>query len=82
MEYTKNTLHTPNTKHTMDGEDTLCTSVDLFNNELMPDYKNIKVHKSTHERLKSHGKMDESFDDLINRILDDWEEQDEEEDDK
>ncbi|WP_449405022.1 DUF7557 family protein [Halorussus pelagicus] len=40
----------------------------------MPDYKNIKIYEETHERLKSHGNMDESFDDLINRILDDWEE--------
>jgi hypothetical protein len=35
-----------------------------------------KISRSTrgHERLKSHGDMGESFDDLINRILDDWEE--------
>jgi predicted CopG family antitoxin len=43
----------------------------------MPDYKNIKIHEDTHERLKSHGNMGESFDDLINRILDDWEEEEE-----
>lgn len=39
----------------------------------VPDYKNIKLHLETYERLKEHGNMDESFDDLINRILDDWE---------
>lgn len=64
--------------HTSDGEDTLCALLELADNELyMPDYKNIKIHAETHERLKSHGAMDESFDDLINRILDDWEEQQE-----
>jgi len=41
---------------------------------LMTEYKNIKLHKETYDRLKQHGNMDESFDDLINRILDDWEE--------
>lgn len=39
----------------------------------MPEYKTIKVHEDTHERLQQHGDMGESFDDLINRILDDWE---------
>jgi hypothetical protein len=61
--------------HTRDGEDTLCALVDVPPNELMPDYKNIKIHEDTHERLQSHGNMGESFDDLITRILDDWEEQ-------
>ncbi len=46
----------------------------------MPDYKNIKIHQETHERLQSHGDMGESFDDLINRILDDWEKQEQESD--
>jgi len=70
----KNTEHTKHTKGTQDGEDTLRTTVELGGNtELMPDYKNIKVHEDTHERLQSHGNMGESFDDLINRILDDWE---------
>jgi len=32
------------------------------------------------QRLQRHGNMDESFDDLINRILDDWEEQEQEND--
>lgn len=64
-------------KHTTDGEDTLCALFDVPSNELMPDYKNIKIHEDTHERLQSHGNMGESFDDLINRILDDWEEQQE-----
>jgi len=67
--------HTMNTKHTIDEEDTSFASHKLTDNELMPDYKNIKIHEDTHERLKSHGNMGESFDDLINRILDDWEEQ-------
>lgn len=67
--------HTKHTKNTTDGKDTLCASVELTSNELMPDYKNIKIHEGTHERLKSHGNMGESFDDLINRILDDWEEE-------
>ncbi len=62
------------TQHTNDGQDTLWASVELVPNGPMPDYKNIKIYEETHERLKSHGNMDESFDDLINRILDDWEE--------
>jgi hypothetical protein len=44
---------------------------------VMVEYKNIKLHKETYERLKQHGDMDESFDDLINRILNDWEEESE-----
>lgn len=36
-------------------------------------YKTIKLKKETYERLRSHGNMGESFDDLINRILDEWE---------
>jgi hypothetical protein len=70
--------HTENkqcSKHTDDGQDTLCALAEVPPNEPMPDYKNIKIHKETHERLQSHGNMGESFDDLINRILDDWEEQ-------
>ncbi len=63
--------------HTADGEDTLYAIVEIPPNETMPDYKNIKIHEDTHERLQSHGNMGESFDDLINRILDDWEEQQE-----
>jgi len=70
-------MSSEHTKHTKDGEDTLCASLHLPSNELMPDYKNIKIHEDTHERLKSHGNMGESFDDLINRILDDWEEEEE-----
>lgn len=57
-------------------EDTLCAPSELGINAQMPDYKNIKIHEDTHERLKSHGNMGESFDDLINRILDDWEDED------
>ena len=72
MQHTKNIL---STKHTEDGEDTLCANAEVPPNEIMPDYKNIKIHEDTHERLQSHGNMGESFDDLINRILDDWEEQ-------
>lgn len=59
--------------NTIDEEDTLCASLQIAGNKLMPDYKNIKIYEDTHERLKSHGNMGESFDDLINRILDDWE---------
>ena len=62
-------------RRTQDEQDTLCAPSELADNELMPDYKNIKIHEETHERLKSHGNMGESFNDLINRILDDWEEQ-------
>ncbi|WP_363464996.1 DUF7557 family protein [Halogeometricum borinquense] len=36
-------------------------------------YKSIKVYESTYDRLQSHGNMGESFDDLINRILDIYE---------
>lgn len=42
----------------------------------VPEYKTIKLREDTHKRLKQHGNMDESFDDLINRILDDWESDD------
>jgi hypothetical protein len=62
-------------KITADAEYTLCPLIDITSKELMPNYKNIKIHEDTHERLQSHGNMDESFNDLINRILDDWEEQ-------
>lgn len=72
MKHSKNKI---GSKNTTDGKDTLCAFVELLPNELMPNYKNIKIHEDTHERLQSHGNMDESFDDLINRILDDWEEQ-------
>lgn len=72
MEHTKNIDYSRNTG---DGQDTLCALIEVSPNEPMPDYKNIKIHEETHERLKSHGNMGESFDDLINRILDDWEEQ-------
>lgn len=37
------------------------------------EYKSIKVYESTYNRLQKHGNMSESFDDLINRILDDYE---------
>jgi len=67
----RNTQHT---QHTNDGQDTLWVLAEVAYNGPMPDYKNIKIYEETHERLKSHGNMDESFDDLINRILDDWEE--------
>lgn len=40
---------------------------------LVPSYKNIKLREETYERLQKHGKMSDSFDDLINRILDEWE---------
>jgi hypothetical protein len=49
----------------------------LGHSRVMTDYKNIKLHQDTYDRLKQHGNMDESFDDLINRILDDWEQNNE-----
>ena len=36
-------------------------------------YKSIKVYESTYDRLQRHGNMNESFDDLINRILETYE---------
>ncbi len=74
---TSSILDTKHTMNTTDEQDTLCAFHQLADNEPMPDYKNIKIHEGTHERLKNHGNMGESFDDLINRILDDWEEQEE-----
>lgn len=32
--------------------------------------KMIRVDDDTHERLKTHGKFGESFQDIINRLLD------------
>lgn len=35
------------------------------------DYmKMIRVNDETHERLKKHGKFGESFEDIINRLMD------------
>jgi predicted CopG family antitoxin len=35
------------------------------------DYmKMIRVNDSTHERLKRHGKFGDSFEDIINRLMD------------
>lgn len=62
---------------TEDEQDTWCIQLEIVGSELMPDYKTVKLHEDTHERLQQHGRMDESFNDLINRILDDWEEQEE-----
>lgn len=45
----------------------------MGNDEKREDYKSLKVYESTYERLRSHGNMGESFDDLINRILDSYE---------
>lgn len=36
----------------------------------MPDYTTIQVTRETKDRLQSHGKMGDSFDSLINKILD------------
>ena len=36
----------------------------------MIDRTSIQIEKATKERLQSHGKMGDSFDSLINRILD------------
>ena len=32
--------------------------------------KTLKIEDSTHARLKEHGRFGESFDDLLNRLLD------------
>ena len=40
------------------------------------EYKSIKVYESTYERLLANGRMEESFDDLISRLLDDFENSD------
>ncbi|HJT49798.1 MAG TPA: hypothetical protein VJ729_16580 [Nitrososphaeraceae archaeon] len=35
------------------------------------DYmKMIRVNDGTHERLKKHGKFGESFEDILNRLMD------------
>lgn len=34
------------------------------------DTTTIRVHRDTKERLEKHGHMNESFDELLNRILD------------
>jgi hypothetical protein len=80
--YTKNTTSAENNVGAVNGEDTLCALKEEFGNRLMVDYKNIRVREETHERLQNHGNMDESFDDLITRILDDWEEVQEREEDE
>ena len=36
----------------------------------MQERTSIQIEKATKERLQSHGKMGDSFDTLINRILD------------
>jgi hypothetical protein len=36
----------------------------------MPDYTTIQLTRETKDRLQSYGKMGDSFDSLINRILD------------
>lgn len=33
----------------------------------------IRIKMKTKKRLEAHGRMDESFDELINRILSEWE---------
>lgn len=35
----------------------------------MTEYKSINVKDKTHARLRELGRMNESFDDLINRII-------------
>lgn len=47
----------------------------MGNDEQREEYKSIKVYESTYKRLRNHGDMGESFDDLINRILDDYEDE-------
>lgn len=45
--------------------------------EEQEDYKGIKLYESTYNRLTRHGRMDETYDELVNRILDDFEAGDE-----
>lgn len=40
---------------------------------VMSDVTSIRVRRETKERLEKHGRMNESFDELINRILDEVE---------
>jgi len=68
-------MHSQHTESAGNEQDTWCARPEVVGTGLMPDYKNIKIHEDTHKRLKQHGKMDESFNDLINRILDDWEQE-------
>lgn len=49
------------------------TSGKMANGE-REEYKSIKLYESTYDRLTKHGRMDESYDDLINRVLDGFEE--------
>lgn len=37
------------------------------------DTTTIRVHGDTKERLEKHGNMNETFDELLNRILNEWE---------
>jgi len=32
--------------------------------------KTLKINENTHERLKKHGKFGDSFDDVLNRLMD------------
>jgi len=41
----------------------------------MQDRTSIQIERTTKDRLQKHGKMGDSFDSLINRILDSLEEQ-------
>jgi len=65
--------HTSSITKSGKEKDTRCVPLEILDEELMTNYKNIKIYEETHARLRSHGNMGESFDDLINRILDDWE---------
>ena len=40
------------------------------NSKPMPDAKMIKISLSTYERLRGIGKMGDSFEDVISRLLD------------
>ena len=44
--------------------------MDMTKQSVLKGRKNLNVSDDTYERLKSHGKFGESFDELINRILD------------
>jgi hypothetical protein len=32
--------------------------------------KSLKINDATHERLKRHGRFGDSFDDILNRLMD------------
>ncbi len=41
--------------------------------ETDPEATTLRVKRATKARLQAHGQMSESFDDLLNRVLDEYE---------